>query len=228
MARDFSGTNGNYLSAADSASLSITGTAVTLAAWVNPDDFGNEGFIVGINDDSVIQYQMSVRQTNGHAFGSIGAGGTFQNVESAASLTAGAWQHIAVRKNGTGAGALRSFINGTNDGSSTSDTSITDQSLACAIGDSPGSAFWNAFDGRIAEVAIWAAALDDAEIVSLARGFSPLLVRPASLRAYWPLLGNSSPEPDLRNGNNASVTGTVAKAADHPRVIVPRPAIYVP
>jgi len=45
------------------------------------------------------------------------------------------------------------------------------------------------FSGRIAEAAIWSAALGDAEVGSLAAGYCPLLVRPGDLAAYWPLGG---------------------------------------
>jgi hypothetical protein len=44
------------------------------------------------------------------------------------------------------------------------------------------------FRGDLAEVAIWTAALSDAEIASLAKGFSPLRVRPQSLVYYQPLV----------------------------------------
>ncbi len=49
------------------------------------------------------------------------------------------------------------------------------------------------FDGDVAEVASWAVALSAPEIASLAKGFSPLLVRPASLKAYWPLVRDGRP-----------------------------------
>jgi hypothetical protein len=54
--------------------------------------------------------------------------------------------------------------------------------------------------GRIAEAAIYNAALTDDEIAELAAGASPLLVRPDALVAYWPLVGRDYPEPDLVGG----------------------------
>jgi len=42
--------------------------------------------------------------------------------------------------------------------------------------------------GFIAEAAIWAVALTDAEVAILAAGYSPLFVRPESLLVYWPMV----------------------------------------
>lgn len=82
-----------------------------------------------------------------------------------------------------------------------------------------GTAFNVGF--RAAECFFYTAALSNDEIWSLGKGFSPLLVRPASLVLHWPLMGRISPEPDLRSGNSGTVTGTTA--ADHPpKMIYPR------
>jgi hypothetical protein len=51
-----------------------------------------------------------------------------------------------------------------------------------------GAILGNYWDGDLAHAAIWNVALTDAEVASLAIGFSPLFVRPQNLLAYWPLL----------------------------------------
>lgn len=73
--------------------------------------------------------------------------------------------------------------------------------------------------GDVCEAGIWNAALTDAEILSLAQGMSPRLVRPGSLVGYWRLLGNTSPEVDLISANNLTVTGAVK--SPHYRVFMP-------
>jgi hypothetical protein len=50
------------------------------------------------------------------------------------------------------------------------------------------SAFTNYLNGSLAEVGIWNAALTAAEVLSLARGMSPSLIRPQSLTIYAPLV----------------------------------------
>jgi hypothetical protein len=79
--------------------------------------------------------------------------------------------------------------------------------------------------GRIAEAAIWDVALSDVEVALLAKGYSPLFVRPASLTLYAPLLGNYSPEIDLIGARSLTVTG--ATKADHPRVFMPPPPLVL-
>lgn len=66
----------------------------------------------------------------------------------------------------------------------------------------------------IANVSIWSAALTDAEITSLAKGFKPTRIRPQSLVFYAPLLRNLQ---DLRAGL-ALTPQNSPTVADHPRV----------
>ena len=77
-------------------------------------------------------------------------------------------------------------------------------------------------DGRLAEVAIWDAALNDDEIAILAKGYSPLFIRPQNLKAYWPLIrkGASVDNPDFVGGFNLSDVNT-PEDAEHCRIIHP-------
>ena len=54
----------------------------------------------------------------------------------------------------------------------------------------------------------------------LADGFSPLLVRPASLLSYVPIIGTDSPEIDLVDSSTWTINGTLTKTA-HTRVVMP-------
>jgi hypothetical protein len=75
-------------------------------------------------------------------------------------------------------------------------------------------------NGDIAEVAVWDAALTVPEITSLAARVSPQQIRPGNLVAYAPLMGKSSPEPELVSGLSLTLTNTPAEAV-HPRVFRP-------
>jgi len=75
------------------------------------------------------------------------------------------------------------------------------------------------WSGRIAEAAIWNVALSDAEVASLAKGYSPLFIQPTALVAYWPLIGHATTEIDSVGGFGLTVTG--ATKAAHPRIIYP-------
>lgn len=69
-----------------------------------------------------------------------------------------------------------------------------------------------AWDGRLAEFAIWDELLSAAECGALARGASPATIRADKLVAYWPLWGSATPEPGLPGG---PVAVTNALGADH-------------
>jgi hypothetical protein len=70
-------------------------------------------------------------------------------------------------------------------------------------------------NGMIAEAAMWVIALSRLDIEALAKGVSPLMIRPEYLAGYWPILGQSTLEPDwaptTRNHlrkNNMALVGT--------------------
>ncbi len=67
--------------------------------------------------------------------------------------------------------------------------------------------------GRIAEVGFWSVTLTQDEITALAKGASPLSIRPQSLFFYAPLVRDAI---ELRNGSTLTVSG--ATVAEHPRI----------
>ncbi len=73
-------------------------------------------------------------------------------------------------------------------------------------------------DGDGAEVALFKKNLTTADLTLMATNkYSPAFFGPT---AYWILLGQNSPEPDMVGGVNGVITGTVAAAA-HPYVKYP-------
>jgi hypothetical protein len=79
------------------------------------------------------------------------------------------------------------------------------------------------FDGYIAELGLWDAVLSDAEFAVLAKGYSPLFVRPQSLVAYWPLIGKLSPELDYVGGYDMTLTNGPTTGAHPPIFKIPAP-----
>ena len=73
----------------------------------------------------------------------------------------------------------------------------------------------NAFTGQLAEFAIWNAALTDAEINSLAKGFKPPRIRPQSLLYYVPLVRNVQ---EVRSGITFTASANAPVVFAHPRV----------
>ena len=68
---------------------------------------------------------------------------------------------------------------------------------------------------------MWDVALTDDEVATLAKGVCPLFVRPGNLLAYWPLIGNNSPEIDCVGRFEMTLTNSPGTSA-HPRVYMPR------
>ncbi len=72
------------------------------------------------------------------------------------------------------------------------------------------------WDGQFAEFAIWdGVALNGQEAAALARGYSPLLIRAASLAEYLPLLRNNV---SIKLAA-PTITGTAVQP--HPRILMP-------
>ena len=76
--------------------------------------------------------------------------------------------------------------------------------------------------GGLAEVGFWNIDLDTSEISALAKGISPLLIRPQNLVAYWPLIreGAAGVYRDIIGGLDTVASGGSATSA-HPPVIYP-------
>jgi len=226
VARDFPGTAGNYLDAGDVSAIDITGTALTIAVWAFPDNL-NDRMLIAKDGGGANTIQYRIWHANGSVQMQfdIGDSTNFDNA-SGGSITTGAWQHFALVKNGTGAGALKGYKNAGEVASGTSNRTIANQAATLRFGGRSADGF-GPFDGKLADIGIWDAALTVAELSALAKGVSPLFVRPANLKGYWPMWGVGSPEADLSgNANNATVTGTVP-VGDHAPVGMAMPAPFV-
>ena len=203
MSRDFPGSAGNHLVVTNPVgALDITGD-ITVAAWIRPDALSGVQGIVTKENGVSFQYTLV---TSGAQI--IFRSGTPQ-ANGAGSLTTGAWHHVAGTRDATN---VRVYRDGSLDGSAAGGAGL-DTSLDFVIGARSASGI--PFDGRIAEVAVWNAALTAAEIAALAKGLSPQMVRRTRLAAHYPLWGNSSAgEPDLSgNGQHLTEIGTVGVGA---------------
>jgi hypothetical protein len=152
------------------------------------------------------------------------SGSTFANTTIGYSDTT--WHHACgVWLSGS---AQKIWLNGGNQGTASgtkSPSGIDHVSMGGTTDLSPG----NYMDGLIAEAAIWDAELNAAEIAILAKGFSPLFVRPQSLVMYWPLVKESVPEnEDIdKVGGYDLVDYNEPGGGVHPRVLQPTPLFVV-
>lgn len=78
------------------------------------------------------------------------------------------------------------------------------------------------FSGQVAELGVWNCALDLYDTLALNSGVSPLLVRPASLIAYYPF-GGAFPQNGnsfFKNAYNLTASGSPTYV-DHPNTVYP-------
>lgn len=220
MARTFANTTGDYLQLASSA---ITAAPLSISAWVRLTAISNvTRMIVDLNASAsaanlnCFQLQMNSGE---QIVARTGAGAASSLSTTAGSLTAGVWSQAgAVFASSTSRTAYLDGVAATPQTTSRVPSGI-DQVTVGVESYSAGS-FQVPWNGEICEVGVWDVALSDAEMATLARGFSPLLVRPANLVYYWPGTGRHSPEIDPISAGGMAVNGTAY--ADHPRMIAPR------
>lgn len=220
MARNFNGSTG-YLSASNAA---VTAYPLTVAGWFRHTDIIADGMFA-IYDSSAGTNRFQGRITSGHALQiDVLFGGNLATGTTANAATINQWAHGAFVFNSATDRRVYLNANDANKGSNTTDATpggtLGSTVLASRItGTSTVTEF---FAGDFAEWGVWNAALSLEEITSLARGFSPMMVRPEKLQAYWPINGRASLEERWAGSFNLTVNGTTAKA-DHPnRIIYPR------
>jgi hypothetical protein len=215
MARDFDDVD-DYL---EYAGAVRTALPVTMACWIYPDLVGGDVPIslstAGASNS--ISLQITVAGVL-HARSSTTAA-VVNAADTTATVSAATWAHVAGVFTSTT--SRTAYINGAN---AVTDTTLNNPSAASFnttnIGCRYEAARANFFGGAIAEAGVWSVALTAAELLSLAKGVSPLSIRPQSLVSYWPLIGRTDPEIDLHGGFGMTVSGAVA--ADHPKVYMPK------
>lgn len=174
-----------------------TGSLSVLMGCYNNSDFDGWGVGIGVNVAGKVDLYTK--------------GGGWDGANTASND--GNWTHIAITISGTSGTHYR---NGSSDGTMT--TGVHGASgTAKRIGASTGEEFFS--NSALAEVAVWGVALSAAEVASLAAGFSPAFVRPASMVGYWPLVRGGFDKG--RNSLAGTASGSPSVVA-HPRIIYPR------
>jgi hypothetical protein len=141
-----------------------------------------------------------------------------QIVTGSYTLNQNAW-NLFVLTWDTGAVEEKLYLNGSQIGSTVAfapGASFDTTGQTRIIGNA--SDFSRSARGRMAEYAIWDAALTAAEVLSLNARLSPVFIRPGNLTDYLPLFANASPEPNLFGGSAGTISSGTAKA-DHPPMI---------
>ncbi len=168
-ALDFDG-SGDYVDVSHSSDLEPQ--LITVAAWVNPDQMGdneeiigkggnNKGYILRWRSDG--SFQFMIGQSNNW----YGNGNHPSN-----TLSNGAWTHLAAVFNGT---HIIGYADGSVDWTESADITRVTGNEVLYIGASSYYSGDREIDGQIDEVGIWNRALTEEEVGKLFEGGNPLI-----------------------------------------------------
>lgn len=200
--------------------------AISVHAWIHADTFttgatnNNRVLNVALNNTESALILSGSDTGSGAIRAQFGArvatGEAFTQVTGTTTISTGTWYALGGVANFSG-DVARVYLNGTQEATTAptwTATSLTMGSPTTSADRIGATAFTIAtatqFDGLIEGVAGWNVELTAEEFKSLARGVSPLAVRPLSLAFYYPLWGLHSPEIELVNNKIQTITGTLA------------------
>ena len=215
MARDYAGTTSDFLQAGSSGLVDLTGFDITVASWVRRDTATQMGVCTKWGaSGSVGQYTIELSSGGAVTWGtSNGVSSNF--VSTAGTFATDVWAHVAGRQN---SGGKQVFLNGVQGGTTATASSMASAATLLTLGKyvSLGAPF----NGKMAMTAIWDVALTDQQIMALAKGVSPFLIRPDKLRFYCPQLGTGSPERDYGiDKAHMTINGSVPAASINPPAV---------
>jgi len=137
---------------------------------------------------------------------------TYKLATYTTSPSADTWYALGATYDGTN---LKAWLNGAVEATTAATALVTGLSVVpCAFSAIAGTSP-KLEDGAIAEWAIWNDDLVAAEMEALADAASPLLIRPANLIFYAPLVR------DIVSWKGPALTSSATSVFDHPRVIYP-------
>ena len=206
MAYNFNGTT-QYLS----AGATVTSLPFTLACWVYPtiQPVGTVGIALGNNSPSANRVILGLQDISATQYKSYVQTQANSSTSTATVTGVNEWRHIA---GVFGTSTAEPFLNGT--GGTTHSTATFPTVSETLIGVRRNNTLGFYFQGRIAEVGIWNAALTAAEIASLAKGMTCEKIRPQSLVFYAPLVRDINDQ----KGGLTITNNNAATVANHTRV----------
>lgn len=162
------GNSNRYAVAPNHASLNIT-DAITIAAWIRPDDISTrtilsksspDGYELTINDDGLIEFRYNF-DTNGN---------DYRITSNSSYAPDGTWMHIAATYDGT---TSNIYVNGALDASITysNPPSINTNNSGLYIGSLDGSRRWK---GALDDVRLYQGALTESEINQVMNNVPPV------------------------------------------------------
>lgn len=168
------------------ASALVTAVPLTMACHFQIDAAADCGAMsLGANSTDVDYFLLRIRGDSAGVIQAVASdSGGARTAQSSAGKALDTWGHAAAVFTSTT--SRSAYLDGANVGNET--TSCTPSTLTrTAIGRLVRATPTLYYSGRLADAAIWNVALTAEELLMLAKGVSPLLIRPLSLLTYHPL-----------------------------------------
>lgn len=204
--------------------ISALNAPITVSCWMKLSSGSGDRDPCGLGASGNTHYAVLQVNGSGNSLWSLAGVSAFGFTTGTSNVVTGNWVHLLGVSSSTANHKV--YVNGSQEGS-TSTTNVGAMTLNRAA---VGVLYYNTsplqgFPGYVAEYGVWNVALSDAEIAALAKGYSPMMIRPQSLQHYWPLGGiysnSSSGEFGIRGGTTLSETGTVGTTDHPPKIIYP-------
>lgn len=221
MARsNLSGSGDNRFNSA-AGSVPATAAPLTMACWFRAVDptVGNQTLVNLRLNTSSGDHRFTLTTQSTAKLLLLARDTAFGIASTVNLISADTWSHVVGIF--TSSTDRRAVLNGDWANSGVNVTDITpvgvNQTQVVIVGTST-----NPLKGEIAEVAVWTAALTQAEVELLATGASPRRVRPASLAFYAPMRSGDANgnELDLIGGILLTEDGTMGISAHPPDVLL--------
>ncbi len=220
MARRFISSSSQYL---ERSAAVATAAPLTMACWLSRTS-GVDMALMALNRNSGTIQEFSLLAFSTGELAAQTVNSTVAQAATASQMTIGNWHHCtAVFASATSRSV---FINGSSKVTNTTSktpTGINTTAIGRVSRATP--AFYN--DGQIHWPAIWSVALTDAEVLRLAQGVDPRMIRPQNLVAFWPLTtpGTSQEfDANLFSPRRYDLTVTGATPANDPFTLPTRSA----
>lgn len=187
MARSFNGST-QYLYRGSGV---VTSVPLTMCCWFKKSSLTTDSCLLYVENQSDHTYVgLFARSTaaNGNKIqGIVSQSGVGNAVWNGSTYAANEWHFAAIRCNSSTSRAIWYDTTKTSDTTSLTVTSVFDE-FAVGRWDHLSPALY--FDGAIAEIGCWSAALDDAELEGLSKAYTPDEFTNESRVGYYPLGGH--------------------------------------
>ena len=217
MSFDFDGST-EYFESTDSALTDLASNLpFSVAFWFYNNTASGEdtGWVVGPASGTSDKHALYTFDDTVRALTRTTSNGI---ATSTGTFSTNTWTHAAGRWLASNSRAA--YRDGGNEGTNNANKVISSATNSLVARETGGSS--KMFDGRICELAVWDVDIGTDAIAELAKGFSPLLVHPAGLVDYWPMVRHSR---GIVGGINWTETGA-PPIAEHTRVFMPsRPQV---